>query len=362
MRSLVTKSLAVSLFCVGSVLCSQVAMAQSPTLSFYIAPNGNDANSGDSADSPIHTLDRAQALVEALPPSGSAVMVDLLFMPGTYDYVAAEWKSSRLDMTVRLKPAQGKKGGTVIFDGSKAIGRAFFKFDPSLASDPNTAATMHFLFDGLVVKNYCEAISIGDVKGRFKTAGHSVENSKFFGIGSKYDTRQRKATSGKILPSGDCVAAIRLSASGESKVVGNIFENIENLPSGQTYYRKYGPSLLHAIYIATGASDNVIENNRFVSFTGSPIRIRDRSNGTSVIGNDFSKPLYPLGFTEERRLYAISEWYCNDAVAICLEMAKQGVRECPSEGTKISGNRIESSDLNLFANQSQSRRSTCDIQ
>lgn len=327
-------------------------------LNFFVANNGDDANGGRAAKDALRTLEAVEQRVASLPPSEDPLQVTIFVAAGRYADQTLEWTTARPNLSVSLRPYEGVADGQVIFDGSKARKRQFFAYDPSKASPAEQSGSVRFSFEGIVIENFCEGLSFGDVNGRSQTSGHRVERLTLRSIGSKYDRRMRTNDRGVSLPLGDCVAGIRLSATSSTSVTRTRFENIENLPSNQTFYRKYGPGLLHAIYISTSARGNKIANNTFVGFTGSPIRIRDRSNDTVVEGNTFERPLWPDDKVKERPLYAVSEWYCNTAVAACIEKARQGDRECPSTGTKMAGNQL-GSGVKSYADESQSKDSTC---
>jgi hypothetical protein len=329
-------------------------------LNFFVASNGNDANGGRAAKDALRTLEAVEQRIASLPSSEDPLQVTIFVAAGRYADQTLEWTTARPNLAVSLRPYEGVADGQVIFDGAKVRKRQFFTYDPSKASPAEHSGSVRFSFEGIVIENFCEGLSFGDVRGRSTTSGHRVDRLTLRSIGSKYDRRMRANDRGVSLPLGDCVAGIRLSATSSTSVTRTRFENIENLPSNQTFYRKYGPGLLHAIYISTSARGNTIAKNTFVGFTGSPIRIRDRSNDTVVEGNTFERPLWPDGKVEERPLYAVSEWYCNTAVMACIEKARQGERECPSTGMKMADNRL-GSGVKSYADESQTKESTCNF-
>ena len=341
----------------GALLATAHAATQ---LNFFVANSGDDANGGRTAKEALRTLEAVEQRIASLPPSEDPLQVTIFVAAGRYADQALEWTTARPNLSVSLRPYEGVAQGQVIFDGTKARKRQFFTYDPSKASPAEHSGSVRFSFEGIVIENYCEGISFGDVNGGSPTSGHRVDRMTLRSIGSKYDRRMRANDQGVSLPLGDCVAGIRLSATSGTSITQTRFENIENLPSNQTYYRKYGPGLLHAIYIATSARNNTIANNVFTGFTGSPIRIRDRSNDTVIESNTFERPLWPDDKVKARPLYAVSEWYCNTAVPACIEKARRGERECLSTGTKISGNRL-GNGVKSYADESQSKESTCTV-
>ena len=327
-------------------------------LSFFVANNGNDANGGRTAKDALRTLEAVEQRVASLPSSEDPLQVTIFVAAGRYTTQTLEWTTARPNLSVSLRPYEGVADGQVIFDGSKTKKQQFFVYNPSKASPSEHSNSVRFSFEGIVIENFCEGISFGDVKGLSQTSGHRVDRLTLRSIGSKYDGRMRVNDRGVSLPLGDCFAGIRLAATSNSSVTRTRFENIENLPANQAYYGKHSPNLLHAIYIAISSQGNTITDNTFVGFTGSPIRIRDNSNNTVIERNTFERPLWPSGKIQEYPIYAISEWYCNTAVKACIEKAKQGQLECPSKGTKVAGNTL-GSGIMPYADQSQSKESTC---
>jgi hypothetical protein len=344
----------------GAAGCLPLSAHAAEQVNFFVASAGNDANGGRAKGDALRTLEAVQQKVASIPKAADPLQVTIFVEAGRYFDQTLEWTTARPNLSVTLRPYEGTAEGQVIFDGTKSKKRQFFAYDPSKASPVEQSGTVRFSFEGVVVENFCEGLSFGDVGGRSPTSGHRVDRVTLRSIGSKYDRRMRPNEGGTRLPLGDCVAGIRLSATSGTTITRSLFENIENLPSNQTFYRKYGPGLLHAIYISSSARGNSIVENRFVGFTGSPVRIRDRSDDTIIKGNVFERPLWPDDKVKERPLYAVSEWYCNTAVPACIEKARQGERECPSTGTNMAGNQL-GSGIKSFADESQSKESTCTV-
>lgn len=335
-----------------------VAVSHAATkLDFFVANDGDDANGGRAAKDALRTLEAVEERVATRPSTDDPLEVTIFVAAGRYTNQTLEWTTARPNLSVSLRPYEGVADGQVVFDGGKVNRQRFFVYNPSKASPAEDSGSVRFSFEGIVIENFCEGISFGDVEGRSTTFGHRVDRLTLRAIGSKYDRRRRVNERGDSLSPGDCYAGIRLAATSRSSITRTRFENIENLPANQTFYRQ-GPGLLHAIYIATLGQGNMIMNNTFVGFTGSPIRVRDRSNDTVIEGNTFERPLWPEGKVHENPLYAVSEWYCNTAVAVCIEKALKGRRECPSTGTRMAGNRL-GIGVRLHADQSQSEESTC---
>lgn len=348
----VLKALLVAVAC--NLLMASLAATR---LDYYVGNNGNDANGGHAAKDALRTLEAVEERVATLPSSEDPLEVTIFVAAGRYTNQTLEWTTARPNLSVSLRPYEGVPDGQVVFDGSKMRKQRFFVYNPSTASPAEHSGSVRFSFEGIVIENFCEGISFGDVEGRSMTSGHRVDRLTLRAIGSKYDRRRRINNRGVSLSPGDCYAAIRLAATSNSSITHTRFENIENLPADQTFYRQ-GPVLLHAIYVAALSQGNTIANNTFAGFTGSPIRVRDRSNDTVVERNTFERPLWPDGKVHESPVYAVSQWYCNIAVAACIEKALEGRRECPSTGTRMADNRL-GRGVSLYADQSQSEESTC---
>jgi len=326
-------------------------------VAIYMSPSGDDSRSGRSPAEAVKSLRRVQDMLKAgdVKPQGQGISVKLL--PGVYAQQGLAWEHVLPGQQIVIEPAQqpARPGDfNVVIDGSKD---PFGQFLVLRVAEAGRTVETGIVVRGLHITNYCEGISLGDWKSKGKITGNVIENNRFTRIGSRYEVPSVNQ-GGKQLPEGACVAGVRIQNADRNLIRGNVFEKIENLPSSQTAARKYGPALLHAIYLSSGSSGNRIENNQFREFTGSPIRIRASSNDTVVSGNSFANPIY-VGDTARRyRMSAVTQWYCNDAVKVCLDKAEDGHQECPSTGIEIARNRV-GSGLDLYADDSQSKRATC---
>jgi hypothetical protein len=332
--------------------------ARADEFTVYIAPNGSDKADGSSPASAVRTLGRAQSLLAQARPSNGQKVLAVRFLPGVYRRAEVVWNFHAPGRRVLLAPAEEANGKfDVIIDGEGSSETRFFLLRLDGASNEPSPVATSLTIRGLHVRNYCEGISLGDWRGDTVITDNTIEGNLFTDIGSKHQTPTENVR-GQLLPKGECAAALRLQRTARSVVRGNTFRRIENLPAEQTASGEYGPSLLHSIYIADHSTGNLIENNRFEQFTGSPVRIRAESDDNRILSNTFAQPVYAVPRNAHNQIYAISQWYCNEASAACRDKAQRGKTECPSVGTEIVGNRTIG-DLGLYADQSQSKRATC---
>jgi hypothetical protein len=328
------------------------------TLQFYVSADGSDKADGQSRSTALASLSRVQELLKARKGGPAPKHVQISFLPGVYHGQSVMWDyySPGTDITIESADRQPGRHPAVM-DAKGTDATSFFVLRITEKSDRpiRTAITIR----GLQISNYCEGISLGDWKSVATVAGNTIEGNVFSEIGSRFQSPSAQAD-GKKKPMGDCVAAVRVQNAQDNLIRANTFRNIQNLPAKETVVAKYGPYLLHSIYLSKGASNNRIEKNSFEGFSGSPVRIRAQSDNNKVIDNRFSKPVYvdyrPAGY----RINVVSQWYCNEAVEACTERLKKGDFECPSIGTEIVGNTLEG-DLDLYKDESQSRKVVCPL-
>lgn len=334
------------------------AAAPGGDIVLYLAPSGDDTRSAQSPAEAVRTLGRIQELLKARSLKETQRRIVVRFLPGTYRGLEVTWDFVAPGRSISFEPDDYQAGRfTVVIDGQGADVRHFFLLRLTEPPPDDAPVATAITIRGLHITNYCEGISFGDWKSRAAVSGNLVEGNRLTRIGSMFQTPTRQAD-GRVMPTGDCVAAIRLQRAVNNIIRGNVFEEIENLPARQTGSAKYGPTLLHAIYLANRSSGNLIEGNRFERFSGSPVRIRAESNDTRVVNNSFADPVFPARLKADYQIKAISQWYCNDAVPACRDKAEDGNTECPSLGIQIIGNRVVG-PLDLYADESQSKKATC---
>ena len=298
-------------------LVSSPAVAE---INFYMSSDGADANAGTSVQKPIASLTRAKQLVgDALAHErGEKIFVHIA--GGTYVAQSIIWD---LDAGTSIVQFVGPKSGKqAIFDGKGASGNFFTVTAPSSAERFNANVKL----SNVVISDYCEGVSFGDYRSKAPIYGSELNRVEFTRIGSKYDASVGRKR-------GNCVAAVRVQWAPGTILKNLKFSNIENLPQNQTELKKYGPLALHAIYIADRSSNIHIENSSFRSFTGSPIRIRNRSDHIKIVGVSFSDPLQVKNKPNSPayNFAAVSQWNCTTGNQACLSKPD----ECPSVGISI---------------------------
>ena len=86
--------------------------------------------------------------------------------------------------------------------------------------------------------------------------------------------------------------------------------------------------LLHALYVAHGSTENVIEENLFENSCGDAVRFRDRSDNNLVRNNRF---------VDAWSRSPVSDWFCNPAQrSNCTKEAG----ECPSMNNVVEKNQV----------------------
>lgn len=318
----------------------------------YISPDGFDSYNGGRPDSAVKSLVRVKSIFEASTDIKSGDAVNVLFMPGKYYGLSVVWNVFKAGVAINFRPY--RDGDVVVIDGEGGDGKFFslnLKSSPLVSGRVKTG----IYFKRIHLLNYCEGISFGDWNSDVVVTDNKIEGVIFENIGSKYDPLT-KTVNGVSMKNGSCVAAVRLQRAQKNVLLKNKFVNIENLLQKKTVVGKYGPYLMHAIYIADDSSDNIIRGNKFQNFTGSPIRIRNRSDRTRIFDNSFENPVYVSSPNEGYSMKAVSQWYCNEAVGDCIHKDP----ECPSLGTVLNGNLI-GKGLELYADESQSKKSTCPL-
>lgn len=331
--------------------------ASDRALPFYVAADGDDGNDGQTPATAVRTLDRVQELLRAIPDNDEHRRIAVRFRSGTYRGLGVKWTYWRPGTDIVFEPEdRNARGYPVILDGRGGTSPGFFTLSLGRSKPDMDTVPTNLHFRRLRITNYCEGISFGDWQAKVTVSDNSITESQFDHIGSKFDP-VKVTVNGQSLPQGKCVAAVRVQHADRTVISRNSFRDIENLPAARTAAKRYGPAHLHAIYISSESRQTLVEANRFERYNGPPVRIRDRSDGTRVLGNHFLEPLQKPG-AAGAPMAAVSQWYCNDAVGACVDLANSGQAECPSTGIEIRDNTY-SRGMVLYADQSQSTKATC---
>jgi hypothetical protein len=274
-------------------------------ITIYVSQAGNDERKGRNELDAVATIQRAVKLAEAVSPD--TTQVKIVLFPGLY--LAQRFETAGHSDQVPIVITSGE-GGRAVFDGN---GRG----NTWMTIRQGASRPVHITIDSVDVRNYVTAISVaGDRDNSAHWAGGLViRNNKFSHIGDIAHSGAKPST-----------AAIRLVNSDHNVIARNVFTHIRNNKSCE---------LLHAIYVAHGSTDNLIEGNEFNNSCGDSIRFRDGSNNNVVRNNSF---------IDSWARSPISDWFCNkDRRSDCTKVAG----ECPSVNNLVEDNRVISRDLPL---------------
>lgn len=326
-------------------------------LSYYIAADGDDNKDGKTPTTAVRTLDRIQKLLRAIPANDKHRSVTVRFRSGVYRGLNVKWNYWRPNTDIVFEPEHPTADGyPVVLDGDGVPVQGFFTLSLTLTEPPKEPVPTNLHFRRLRITNYCEGISFGDHRANVTVSNNSIEDSQLDHMGTVFDPN-RVIVNGRSLPKGNCVAAVRVQRAHNTVIRNTSFQDILNLTGARTAVKEYGPAHLHMIYIAHQSMNTLVENNVFERYNGPPIRIRDRSDNTRVLGNRFLAPASKWG-AANTPLAAVSQWYCNIGLRVCVDRAAAGRTECPSSGTEIRDN-MYSPELTLYVDQSQSTQATC---
>ena len=285
------------------VLIWNVGAVTAGDINIFVSPNGNDAGKGTSEADAIASIERAMRLAEAAPVS--TTQAKIIFAPGTYKGQSFLTRGSPNDVPILITSGAG---GRAIFDGD-GKGGTWMTLKPRGGSPSNIKIRR------ITVTNYETAIDIqGNRNNASVWAGNmEIRDSKFSDIG---DVARADAP-----PS---TAAIRLVNSDRNVIAGNKFMRIQN-------NKLCG--LLHALYIAHGSTENLIEDNSFEDSCGDAVRFRDGSGDNIVRSNHF---------INSWSRSPVSDWFCNpeDRKAKGGKECTKATGECPSYNNLIEQNTV----------------------
>ncbi len=305
MKSII--ALALLLFAAASAVA---APTSPPPLVIHMAADGDDSRDGQGPERAVATLDRVHQILEEGPP-GSDVVVRIA--PGTYRGQRVIWTATDPDYAITFTRG-GPDAENPVFDGcldadeapENCPGGTWFRLRHA-GGEPSNLRFRH-----LTIRNYGTAISLdGDRNDENGFNSHNeIADCLFERIGNISNPRHRGST-----------ATVRMVNSRHNRVVRSDFIDIIN--------RGDRAALMHALYLAHRASDNVIADNRFIDQTGDAVRVRDRSHRNRVHGNRFDR----AGIRG-----AMSEWYAYPGVGAARDMTS--ARECPSYHNEFFDNVI----------------------
>lgn len=281
-----------------AALVWNIGVAWAEEVNIFVRPNGNNSNKGLSQPDAVASIERAMKLAEAAP--ASTTQVKIMLAPGIYMGQSFETRGNSDGVTILVTSGDG---GRAVFDGAGKGGTW-------MALKPRAGNPANIKIQGIEVTNYETAINVqGNRNNPAMWAGSlEIRNSRFANIGDIARVDAPPST-----------AAIRLVNSDHNVIVGNQFFNIRN-------NKRCG--LLHALYIAHGSTDNLIEGNTFEDVCGDAVRIRDGSNDNIVRGNKF---------IDAWSRSPVSDWFCNSSKrSDCTKKAG----ECPSYNNLVENNEV----------------------
>lgn len=283
-----------------SIVLAACLPAFAAEVTVYVSPDGKDSAKGASEADAVATLDRALNLAEKAS-AADLTQVRIALKPGTYRAQTATTRGHPDGVPILITSGTG---GRAVFDGG-GQGGTWLTLKQRGGGQPSNLKII-----GLEVTNYETAIDVDGSRSNpaIWAGAMTIRDNRFSKIG---DIARNGAP-----PS---TAAIRLVNSDKNVIANNVFSNIKNS-------KRCG--MLHAIYVAHGSTDNLIEGNTFEDSCGDAVRFRDQSDNNVVRGNQFS---------DAWARSPVSDWFC-DATERGDCTKAQG--ECPSSNLRIEGNKI----------------------
>ena len=231
----------------------------------------------------VGTLEDVEQCIEQyVDDEGGSISehIEVRIKKGTY-HEQVEWSYYTPGYYTFFIPADYKYGGwgsfdkRPVFDGehSRSYMMNFLK-GPGSATGEFTRLAFYYLD----IRNYLnEGIIIylrsGSCDGALSTSRWSGYN--YFYGNYFYNIGRVKLS---ILSSVEGQAGIFLCSSNYNTIKNNHFVNLINLPPSD-------PLAIHAVYIKTNSSNNLIRDNVMTNISGAPIRIRDNSNDNDIRAN-----------------------------------------------------------------------------
>lgn len=336
-------ALATALLMVGVALSAQpAAVALDDPFVVYLAPSGDDTNTGLSPTDPVKTLARAHSVLVAEDPQSN---VEVRIAPGTYRLPSSEigsttWSFYVPGHTVTFAPTGYTIGDTTwsnrpVFEGDRikpdqttTNGTNSWWFAFSLPPSDTGGTTglqfyfldvRHFVNGGISVNGGVDYTGIFTEPSGAGANGNLFYGMRFYEIGSLYNT------SGSNLGYG----AIDVINSSDNSFQSNEFIRQENKVhtdvGGETLDLR--PNI-HGVYLAHFSTSNLVQDNEFDTVSGDPVNIRDASNDNYISGNTFTNAGHN-GF--------YNEWFCTSDVS-----GSCSPQECTSHGNEFRNNTLVS--------------------
>jgi hypothetical protein len=264
-----------------------VGVTSADDVIIFVSPNGNDTSKGRIEADAVASIERAVELAEAVPVGTK--QANVIVAPGRYKGQRFMTRGSINNVPILITSGSGERA---IFDGDEKGGTW-------MTLKPRGGNSSNIKIRRITVTNYETAIDVQGNRNNLNiwAGGLEIRDSKFSDIGDIARTDAPPST-----------AAIRLVNSDRNVIVGNQFVRIQN---------KKLCGLLHALYIAHGSTENLIEDNTFEDSCGDAVRFRDGSGDNIVRSNLF--------FDSWSRS-PVSDWFCNPA-----DRKERGGKECTKE-------------------------------
>lgn len=280
------------------ILLGALGGAAAAEVVIHVSPSGSDASEGGSEAQAVATIQRAVKLAEAAP--AGTLGARIVLKPATYKGQTFETRGNREGVPIAITSASTERA---VFDGDEQ-GGTWMKLKPRGGRPSNVRIL------GIEVTNYEIAIDVHGNRNNpdMWAGGVEIRDSRFANIGDIARPGAAPST-----------AALRLVNSDRNVIVGNQFVGIRN--NSQC-------PLIHALYVAHGSTNNLIEGNTFEDSCGDAIRFRDRSDNNVVRKNTF---------TDAWSRSPVSDWFCNPAQRSDCTKA---VGECPSIGNLVEENKV----------------------
>lgn len=298
-----------------------VATAAEP-FTIYVAPSGSTANSGLTEDDPVGSLEQAETVLRNAAPGTD---VEVRIASGTYIDSGTRWTTYVDGHTISFMPLGYTyphglpPGGRPAFRSPEGDGGYWFWAELP-AGHPGGDTGLQFYY--LDVGNYATgglAIvgDVEDINGRRLPVGDGMNGNTVYGMRFEGNGTLHNDV-------GTGYGGVVMHNSSGNLIRNNHFVHLENKAS------QY--NLIHGVYLAHGASRNIVENNAFRYITGHPMNVRNDSNSNIVQNNVFERTGYPTGGY-------FSDWSCGLS---CAETYNKGY-ECPSHGNEFLYNELRSS-------------------